>query len=240
MMLPEHIVIIEDEVITQRYLQDIFQQLGVTVSGCFDSADETLRQLKHITCDLILMDINIKGHMDGIQLAREILLQQEVPIVFITAHNDDETVEELLELAPYGFIAKPFSSKDIVVTLQVAYKRYLTYSQHIRECTKDDNMIVITPTYTYAKQQQLLYKDGVLVKLNLKQRQLLSVLLEYPNQAVSYEQLVLTLWGEEQIADSALRTLVYSIRKLLPDFPIVSHSKLGYELMIMRERIKDV
>ena len=238
MILPKNIVIVEDEVITQRYLQDIFQQFNVNVTGCFDNASETIDALKKIECDLLLLDINIKGAMDGIQLARHILRESTLPIVFITAHNDDETLEEILDLAPYGFIAKPFSSKEIAVTLQIAYKRYLT---HVEVCNVKDKEnktdVIIDETYSYSRQQCTLYENGITIKLNQKQNKLLSLLVDNINHTVAYDILVSRIWGEDQIADSALRTLVYSIRKILPDLPIVSHSKMGYMLQIKKDKV---
>ncbi len=230
MLLPKNIVIVEDEVITQRYLQDILSQYEITVSACFDNAKDTLEHLRDVPCDLLLMDINIKGSMDGIQLAREILRTATLPIVFITAHNDDDTLEELLELAPYGFIGKPFSSKDVMVTLQVAYKRYLTYTASSVSTETKSTGLQINKKYRYFKQRNELYKNDIRVKLNQKQSMLLSVLASYPNQPVSCDLLISEIWGNDTIADSALRTLVYSLRKLLPDFPIVSQSKIGYML----------
>ena len=230
MILPQNIVIVEDEVITQRYLQDILSQYEITVSACFDNAKDTLAHLRDVPCDLLLMDINIKGAMDGIQLAREILRTATLPIVFITAHNDDDTLEELLELAPYGFIGKPFSSKDVLVTLQVAYKRYLTHLASFREKEKDVLDIIINQTYRYSKQKSELYENDIRIKLNHKQSTLLSILASHPNHPVSYDLLISEIWGSDSIADSALRTLVYSLRKLLPELPIVSHSKIGYML----------
>jgi len=69
-----------------------------------------------------------------------------------------------------------------------------------------------------------------MVKLNQKQSILLSILVDNINHTVSYDELVSRIWDDDKIADSALRTLVYSIRKILPDIPIVSHSKMGYML----------
>ena len=231
MTLPQNIIIVEGEVITQRYLQDIFAQHNMHVSGCFSSAEETMRHLKDLNCDMLLMDINIKGPVDGIQLAREILRSYSIPIVFITAHNDEETLEEILELAPYGFIAKPFSSKDVIVALQIAYKRYLIDTEicHIKD-KEYVNDILINENYSYSKTQSTLYNEGVMVKLNQKQSILLSILVDNINHTVSYDELVSRIWDDDKIADSALRTLVYSIRKILPDIPIVSHSKMGYML----------
>lgn len=231
MGLPQNIVIVEDEVITQRYLQDILVNNHMNVSGCFDNALDTLEALKNINCDMILMDINIKGSMDGIQLSKKILEKYTFPIVFITAHNDDATLEELLELAPYGFISKPFSSKEILVTLKIAYKRYLIHSEVSKVKTSDEPTdIVINDYYTYSRNVSVLYYDGQAIKLNKKQGQLLEILSKNINHTVEYDTLISQLWKDETVADSTLRTLVYSVRKLLPDLPIFSHSKVGYSL----------
>lgn len=237
MVLPENIVIVEDEVITQRYLQDILSQHKVHVSGCFDNATDTLEALKSIECDMILMDINIKGPVDGIQLAKIILKTHTLPVIFITAHNDDATLEELLELAPYGFIAKPFSSKDVLVTLRIAYKRYLIHTEASKILPSNDEGttdIVINEYYTYSQTLSRLYYDGEAIKLNKKQSMLLEILSKNVNHTVAYETIILHLWEDNDISDSALRTLVYSVRKLLPDLPIVSHSKIGYSLQATR------
>jgi len=233
MTLPPNIVIVEDEIITQRYLQDIFKQFDVNVTGCFDNGLETIEALREIKCDLLLLDINIKGAMDGIQLARHILREKTLPIVFITAHNDDDTLEEILELAPYGFIGKPFSSKDIVVTLQIAYKRYLTHSKTYDIKNKIEvelSDIIINEKYKYSQELSKLYDNNREVKLNKNQIELLDILVKNINRIVHYDALVNRIWEDDDIADSALRTLIYSLRKLLPDLPIISHSKMGYML----------
>jgi len=233
MTLPKHIVIVEDEAITQRFLQDIFAQHDTSVVGCFDNAAALLAQINDLECDMILMDINIKGPMDGIQLARKILEKYAVPIVFITAHNDDETVEETLELSPYGFICKPFTSKDVIVTIQIAYKQYQARQNREERAVlveESNDTVVISEAYTYARKRRQLYRKGEPVDLTKNQHLLVKVLVENINQAVSYETLVSAIWEDAEIADSALRTLIYSVRKLLPDLPVVSHSKIGYAL----------
>ena len=232
MVFPENIVIVEDETITQRYLQDIFAQYNVTVSGCFDNAADTIEALTHINCDMILMDINIKGPVDGIQLAKAILKTYTFPIVFISAHNDDETFQEILELAPYGFIEKPFSSKDVVFTLQLAYQRYLSHEKNseVRSTNETREYLILSEHYSYSHPLKTLYHDDQPVKLSVKQSKLLEVLIRNVNHTVGYDALTSVIWGDDAIADSALRTLVYSIRKIHPDLPLVSYSKTGYSI----------
>ena len=80
----------------------------------------------------------------------------------------------------------------------------------------------------------ILYYDGQAVKLNKKQSMLIEILSKNINTTVRYDTFIGYLWEEDAVADSTLRTLVYSIRKLLPDLPIVSHSKVGYALEAKR------
>jgi len=231
MGFPENIVIVEDEVITQRYLQDIFAQQGVNVSGCFDNASDTMKGLQGINCNMILMDINIKGPIDGIQLAKKILEHYTLPIIFITAHNDDATLEEILELAPYGFIGKPFSSKEVLVAVKIAYKRYVTHTEiSTANANNKSSDVIIGDYYRYSHDLGALYYDRQAVRLNKKQSMLIEILSKNINTTVRYDTLISYLWEDESVSDSTLRTLVYSVRKLLPDFPIVSHSKFGYSL----------
>jgi len=223
-------MIVEDEAITQRYLKNILSQHGIKVIDCYDNAKDALLQVKLNHYDMILMDINISGSVDGIQLAREILRSFSIPIIFITAHNDTDTFEEVLELSPYGFIAKPFSAADVEVSVKLAYKRYLDqYNEEKNKTLSHKNdIVVINKMYTYSKDMEILYCGGEEVKLNIKQKRLIDILCRNINDTVNYDRLLSNIWDEMPIADSALRTLVYSIRKQLPDFPLISHSKVGY------------
>lgn len=222
-------MIVEDEVITQRYLKEILEQHDVNVSGCFDNAEDTIDALKNTSCEMILMDINISGAMDGIQLARHILQTYTLPIVFISAYSDDETLEEVLELSPYGFITKPFSSKEVLVTLQIAYKRFLIFETKEKK-SDNESRIILTERYSYSMEENRLYCDDKRVDLNAKQCKMIKILVKNINQTVSFDELTYHIWGENEIASSALRTFVYTIRKKLPDFPLYTDNKQGYYL----------
>lgn len=233
MDFPQKMMIVEDEVITQRYLKNILGQYKIEIIECCDNAKDALEKIRHNSYDMILMDINLKGSMDGIQLSREILRTKTIPLVFITAHNDTETFQEVLELSPYGFIVKPFSSSDVEVAVQLAYRRSLNdYESHVNQQldTETSTKIAITDEYVYCYIDKRLYYREELVKLNTKQNKLLEVLCKNINHVVGYDTLVGEIWDDYAISGSALRTLVYQIRKQLPDLPIVSHSKVGYSL----------
>ena len=229
MIFPQQIMIVEDEAITQRYLKEILQEKGVQQIDCFDNAEDAIKMLRVTTYQLILMDINIKGNIDGIQLARMILDKYILPIVFISAYSDDETLENVLELSPYGFITKPFGSNEVLTTLTVAYKRFVTFEAKTKR-EKKEQYIHITKQYMYDMDTLTLFYNKKAVVLNAKQTIFIEILVKNLNHTVSFEDLVVQVWLDEEVSSSSLRTLVYSLRKYLPEFPLQTYSKLGYSL----------
>lgn len=235
MQLPSNILIVEDETLTQRYLKNILAHHNIKNVVCYDNAEDALNSMKTTKYDMILMDINIKGSTDGIQLAKIILdTHHNMPIIFITAHCDDETFEEVLELSPYGFVSKPFSAKDVEITLQLAYKRYRAQEEILnsKEVVGNMDTMIINKQYKYSKSMMMLYSNNQPIKLKKKHILLVDALCKMHNKTVSFDILIDKIWGDKIIADSALRTLIYSLRQILPDFPIVSYSKMGYCLKV--------
>lgn len=231
MRFPKRILVVEDEVMSQFYLTSVLEEGGVDTVECYDNGEKVLSVMKERSFDMVLMDINIKGAMDGIQLARQILDKYRLPIVFITAYSDEATVDEVLELSPYGFVTKPFGAKEVQVTLQVAYKRFLA-EEADKGPSQDSNKeyVVIDENYTFSLDTSVLYYRNRPVRLNEKQNRFLEVLAKNINHTVSFEEIAANVWGGKTVSDSALRTLVYSIRKDVPDLHIRSYSKKGYYL----------
>jgi len=232
MLLPKKVLIVEDDVVTQGLLKEILAQLKISDTTCVDNAKDAMLAIVEGNFDMILMDINIKGAVDGIQLTNRILDNYVLPIVFITGHYDDEILEEVLEVAPYGFALKPISKKDLKVILLIAYKRFITHekthSYIVAECTHEH--ITINDTFTYSLKMGTLYHNERPVRLSIKQNNLIEALSKSLNHPISYDALITLIWEGDPVSDSSLRTLVYSIRKLIPTLPLFSHSKIGYGL----------
>jgi len=234
MILPNSIVIVEDEMMAQRYLKDILANFGIKHVETFSNAEDTIEWLKFAKCDMLLADINIKGSMDGIQMSKSILDKYDIPIIFITAYSDADTLNDALSVSPYGYIIKPFSQSDIELQIRVGYQKYLQYKA---EMDNKNNVILenlkivkISDTLEFSLKNNKLKKNEKEIYLPHKQNKLISILCKNINNIVYYSQLEYELWGEENHADSALRTLVYSLRNIIPELQIVSHSKIGYSI----------
>lgn len=234
-MLPEKILVVEDELIVNLNLQDIFSELGILISDYVDTAEKALRLLGNKTYDLIIMDINIKGPVDGIRLSKEIVKKYKIPIVFMTSYYDAETIEQASEVSPYGYITKPFTPVDIKLALTVAHglcKREKRETVPLQETDR----VFINRDYTYFREEEVLYYKDKALRLSKYQTKLLNILIRNINHTVSAETLTYEIWGDTDIAESSLRTLIYSFRKKYPDIPIHNNGWRGYSLQKSEER----
>jgi len=114
------ILIVEDEPIVALDLQQELEQFGCEVIALAQSADEALIAVEEFQPDLALMDLHIIGSMDGIQTARLLRDAYQVPSIFLTAYSDDATIARAVREIPYGYLTKPFQTRELKATLQVA------------------------------------------------------------------------------------------------------------------------
>ncbi|WP_027003669.1 LytR/AlgR family response regulator transcription factor [Hugenholtzia roseola] len=119
------ILAVEDEKLFAFTIEQIIDELGYQLVGIVDNAEEMLRLFAANKPDLALIDINIKGSMDGIEVARRISQSQfAVPIIFITSFSDQKTFERAREVRPFAYIVKPFDEKMLQRTIEIALYRY--------------------------------------------------------------------------------------------------------------------
>ena len=116
--LPPAVLLVEDETLVALMLRHVLEDLGCQVVGWATTADEAERLAARTPPDLILMDIRLKGQRDGIAAAAVLQRRYRVPIVFVTALNDRETLARARRLAPAGVLLKPFAPevlKEVLV-----------------------------------------------------------------------------------------------------------------------------
>lgn len=102
------ILIVEDEGLIALDLKKKLEQAGYTVSAIVDNAEDALRSARDLRPALVLMDIRLNGPVDGIEAADQIRRELHLPIMFVTAHADSETLDRARIAEPFGFIVKPF------------------------------------------------------------------------------------------------------------------------------------
>lgn len=117
------IFIVEDELISAYDLSDSLQELGYTVAGIFDTGQAAIEQVRENPPDLILMDIKLRGEMDGIEAAAQ-LQEFNIPVIYLTAFSDDTTLKQAALTCPYGYLTKPAKLGDIRTTIAIALSKH--------------------------------------------------------------------------------------------------------------------
>ncbi len=123
--MADRILIVEDERITAEDLAEVLKDLGYQVSAVVSSGEEAIRDAEKNRPDLVLMDIRIKGEMDGTEAARILRERFDVPVVYLTAHADRDTLDRAKHSRPLGYIVKPFHEAELHASVEMAlYKHW--------------------------------------------------------------------------------------------------------------------
>jgi two-component system cell cycle sensor histidine kinase/response regulator CckA len=126
------ILIVEDEGIVAKDIQKCLQTLGYLVSAIVDTGEEAVKQATLLRPDLILMDIVLKGDMDGIEAARHIRNHIHVPVIYLTAYSDKNILKRAMITEPYGYIIKPYSERELRSAIEMALYKF-TMEDNLRK-----------------------------------------------------------------------------------------------------------
>jgi len=120
MMTDIQILIVEDEGIVAEEIKSRLLNRGYGVSGIVSTGEAAIRSVEEQRPDLVLMDIRLKGDMDGVEAAGRIRERRDIPVVYLTAYADDETLDRAKITEPFGYILKPFEESDLHSNIEMA------------------------------------------------------------------------------------------------------------------------
>lgn len=123
---PAKVLVVEDEFNTSILIQGTLKDLGYEVAGTATSGEEAILKCNDTHPDLVLMDILLGGNLDGVGAAQQIRTTLDIPVVYLTAYADENTIHRAKLSQPYGFIVKPFENQELHAAIEIAlYKHRL-------------------------------------------------------------------------------------------------------------------
>ena len=136
------ILVVDDEAIITMQLEERLNVMGYTVAGMAASGEDAIEKARHTRPDLVLMDIVMPGKMNGIEAAKIITKELDIPVVFVTAYADDAIIEKAKSARPYGYIVKPFNELEIKAAIEVALFRKTAEreEQDLRKSVQEKNV----------------------------------------------------------------------------------------------------
>lgn len=125
-MITKKVMIVEDEGVVGLSLKSILSKMGYTVTGIAITGSEAVRMAIETQPDVILMDIHLKGDMDGIQATEELNKVTDIPVIYLTAYADEETLNRALRTESHSYLVKPYNPRELYSNIEFAiYKRRL-------------------------------------------------------------------------------------------------------------------
>ncbi|MFA6923292.1 MAG: response regulator [Bacteroidales bacterium] len=132
-MAKAKILIVEDESIIAKDIQNSLLNLNYNVPDIVNTGEKAIMAVEEHKPDLVLMDIVLKGEMNGIEAAKKIKEEYNVPVVFLTANADDAIINKAKLAEPYGFIIKPFREKELQTTIEMILYKHEKVSEIKKE-----------------------------------------------------------------------------------------------------------
>ena len=158
------ILIVEDEILVATDIEESLESLGYTVQGITDTGIKAIEAVEKELPDLVLMDINLKGEMTGIEAAKTITQKHDVPIIYLTANADIDTVNKAKVALPYGYIIKPFTDKDLQTNIEIAIFKF---SNDVKIKMESEQFNTFFDLKDHVKNQIIVHGNNGLEKLNI-------------------------------------------------------------------------
>lgn len=171
-MLKVNVLVVEDESIVSKDIQNTLTKLGYQVIGTASTGEKALSIVQSESPDIVLMDIMLKGDLNGIEVAKIIKAKHNIPVVFLTAYADEATLNKAKLAEPYGYIIKPFKEQDLHATIEMGLYKY-EKDQEIATSTNNPVKVEFNDGFIFVK------SNGKLLKLQTKDIYFIEALKDY-------------------------------------------------------------
>ncbi len=225
-----NILIVEDESIVAMEIESYIQKLGYTVIDICSNAKDTLKTVSEHSIDIILMDICIKGELDGVETTAIIKKDHpHIQIIYLTAHLDDYNVDRAIKTNPTAYLSKPFHREELRVFLKIALRKI---NENISLDTVNRHSIIFDHEFSYDLSDHTLYCCAEIIHLTRKENELLELFLENKNTLLDFYTIENAIWPDKDTNNNTIRTLVKRLRQKLKHKFIETVSSRGYRLAI--------
>ncbi len=140
------ILVVEDEQILALDMQAMLRRLGYEVVGLATSGEKAIALAEEKRPDLVLMDIKLRGAMDGVTAAERIVSSLRVPVIFVTANSDKLTLQRAKITTPFGYVLKPFEPRELHIAIEIALYRHAAEGELAKVHEQNAQLLAAVPT----------------------------------------------------------------------------------------------
>lgn len=173
-----NVLVVEDESIVSKDIQHSLKKLGYNVVGAAATGEKAIEIATTEKPDIVLMDIMLKGDMNGIETAEQIKSLLFIPVIFLTAYADESTLAKAKVIEPYGYIIKPFKEIDLHTSIEMAIYKHKKQKEQQKEIELLYSLVENKETPSN-KEFIFVKSNSKLVKLNCKDIYYIEALKDY-------------------------------------------------------------
>jgi len=221
-MNKKNILIVEDESIVAEEIKIYLTQLGYAIAGVCSDGNEAYTLAVTLEVDLVLMDIFLV-EKNGIEIAEKIKkLKPNMPIIFLAAYMDENTIDRAVAVDPIAYLVKPFNRQELLASIKIGLREHT-----LQECIAKGD-IYLDKEFTFDSHASQLMCCNESVHLSKKERLLLVLFLNNLGSLISISTIEYEIWPDKPSSNSRLRTLISRLRAKLKHKFIETCSAEGY------------
>ena len=155
------ILIVEDEALVARDIKSRLQQLGYEVAAVAHNPQQAIALAEETRPSLLLCDIHLKHSQDGIDVAEQVTAMLDIPVIFLTAYSDQDTVSRAKSVTPYGYVLKPVENPDLQIAIELAQHKFkMEHELH------ETRQLLATALHCIGDALVFIDREGVISNLN--------------------------------------------------------------------------
>jgi len=221
------VLIVEDQAITAMEIRQMTLELGLDVIGIAKSNETAIQKFKEYLPDIVIMDIGLEGDKDGITTVKELYKIKNTNIIYLTAFNDEKTIDRAIETHPLAYEIKPFNKSSLQSTIKIVLMKL----NH--EVLKKPTLnFYLGYGYSFNTEKKELFFEDKFIKIGRQEAFLLSMLVKAKGEIVTFTQIEYEIWNGNTISESSIRTLIWRLRVRLEHKIIETIPSRGIKLRL--------
>ena len=240
------ILIVEDDEVTALNLSLSLKKFGYESTEMCDNIDDAKEHLRNSKTNLVIIDISLQESEDGIELAKYIKENCDIPFIYLTSYSDNDIIDKAKLTEPYGYIVKPFNPESLHATIQIALFKYQSelngslmdtrfpandsLARLLNEKREKDAPIVRFGGGRYYFDITLneTFFDDEKIRLTKKENLFLKLLVAHLGKVITFSNAIQQVWPDSGATENNVRTLVWRLRNKLQTDVIKNASGIGY------------
>ncbi|WP_072680845.1 response regulator [Arcobacter sp. LA11] len=224
------ILIVDDEPLITMFIKRVIENMGHIVVGICKDGESALSTINKEKPNIVFMDINIKGPLDGISVIKK-NSNQDLSVIYVSSYSEQDILDEALSTNPTNYLIKPIKEEDVKIAITLAKQKFQKQNYKPKKNIEKKHLIFSEELY-YDYDLKELFLKKTPVALSMTEKKMLDIFIRNKNINLSIDMIRDDTWKDKKVSDSTIRDHISNLRKKNPLLPIQTNFGRGYTLVV--------